>query len=103
MRLLRHANARTRRWLLGMGSRSGALMIEPDEALVDDGGEIDGEEWFWLALGNGEPMPWQGLSLMCPDCGTGPLPLKSSEPPLLHYIAHCGKAWMRGPIEREQM
>jgi hypothetical protein len=57
---------------------------------------MDESEAF-VAVGNGEDPPW-GHDRICPDCGQEDLPLLDSDPPLLKYIQHCGKTWLRGPI-----
>lgn len=49
-----------------------------------------------VVLTPGEPAPWADLSLNCPICGEGPLPLRDSDPPGLTYISHCGQSWLRG-------
>lgn len=54
-----------------------------------------------VALGDGE-QPW-GDDRTCPRCGATDLPLQRTTPTKVtgmtfHYIAHCGGAWMRGPI-----
>lgn len=59
-----------------------------------------------ITIGNGESPPWADLPLACPTCGAGPLPLHASTdvaggPGALHYIKHCGSAWVRGPYRTE--
>jgi hypothetical protein len=58
----------------------------------------DGRTRAFVAIGAGERAPWEKLSLDCPTCGKGPLPLEDSVPAGLSFISHCGKSWMRGPI-----
>lgn len=66
--------------------------------------EAEGDEPVpYVAIGTGERAPWEGLSLNCPDCGEGPLPLEDSDPPLLSFISHCGKSWVRGPFRPEAL
>lgn len=51
----------------------------------------------FAVVGDGEDPPW-GDDRTCPECGEPDLPLLPSDPPMLTYIKHCGKAWVRGPI-----
>jgi hypothetical protein len=63
----------------------------------------------FIAVGRGEDPPW-GDDRTCPACGKRNLPLQAGEtisstdpgaPDIvLHYIAHCGGTWLRGPIGR---
>ena len=52
-----------------------------------------------VTIGRGEPSPWEDLDLTCPTCGEGPLPLRTSESGVVRFIRHCGRAWVRGPID----
>ncbi len=52
----------------------------------------------FVVIGDGENPPW-GNDRSCPTCGVKDLPLRDSDPPLLSYISHCGKTWVRGPIK----
>jgi hypothetical protein len=49
--------------------------------------------------------PW-GDDRTCPECGERNIPLSeatsdSGSGIILTFIAHCGGAWMRGPIRRK--
>lgn len=59
---------------------------------------MDANELPFIVVGNFEDPPW-GDDRTCPECGQEDLPLLDSTPPMLHYIKHCGKAWIRGRIE----
>ncbi len=57
------------------------------------------EDEPFVVVGNGEAPPW-GDDRTCPICGEPDLPLEDSVPPMLHFISHCGKSWLRGRIGR---
>ena len=58
----------------------------------------ESDEVPYTMIGGHGPVPWKDLPLTCPECGEGPLPLESSDPPMLSFIHHCGKSWLRGPM-----
>jgi len=53
-------------------------------------------ETSYVAIGAGERAPWEDLSLFCPTCGEGPLPLYRAE--RFMYINHCNGVWLRVPV-----
>lgn len=69
---------------------------EAAQQMLDDAVEVTGISY--VAVGHGEDPPWIDLPNTCPVCGQENLPLQQSNPPMLQFISHCGKSWMRGPL-----
>lgn len=52
----------------------------------------------YVVVDDAENPPW-GNDRTCPVCGEKDLPLEDSDPPMLTFIKHCGKSWVRGPLK----